>query len=239
MTPALERLVALQALDLRGRALAGALAALPAREQAAAQRVAAAGATRTRHREELRAHEMARRAGEREADALAAEERRYQAQTARVKTNDELKALQHEIDVARQRRSQIETAVLEQLELEEAESTRAPALEQAIADAEAVQRAEGEAIAAERERLRADAAALAFERDALAAQVPAEFRARYDRLRQGKSDAVVVALVRGACGGCFTAQPAARAQQVRAGELPVSCEYCGRMIVGVAGPPPA
>jgi predicted nucleic acid-binding Zn-ribbon protein len=119
VTPALDRLAALQALDLRIRGIEAAIAALPARERAAAERVAAARGELARHQDLLRAHEVARRTGEREADQLAAEEKRFRAQSAMVKTNEELKALQHEIDAAQRKRSEIETAVLERLEQEE------------------------------------------------------------------------------------------------------------------------
>ena len=42
----------------------------------------------------------------------------------------------------------------------------------------------------------------------------------------------VVPLEKNACGGCQTAQPPQRVQEVRGGDRLVICEFCGRLIIG-------
>jgi hypothetical protein len=233
----LERLIALQAQDARASAAAAALAALPARRGRAEDKVQAARDLLTAQRERLRLLEKARREGEREVEALLAEEKRFQGQTMLVKTNEELWALKREIERVQARRSELETAVLVGMDEEEAGRREAARLERGVADAGAQLEAERAAIENERGRLEDEGLRAQRNREELAVEVPAETRARYERVRSRRGDLAVVPLVRGACGGCLTAQPPQRVQEVRQGEILVVCEFCGRLIVGVEGDP--
>ena len=241
MNQALERLAALQGRDSELQRLVERLRALPARLARAQERLKAAQAAVEAQRERLRQLGLARREGEHEVEGLLAQERKFQAQTMQVKTNEELWALQREIAQVHGRRSDLETGVLQRMEEEEAGRGEAARLERLVAEAQAQLAQDEAAAAAERAALEAEQARVAAQRAALAEEVPPELRARYERVRAGRGDPALVPLVRGACGGCWTAQPPQRVQEAKQGELVVVCEFCGRLIVGLEaeGPRPA
>lgn len=233
MNPSLERLVAVQAKDLALRRLERDLQELPRREEKARARLGEAQRALEAHRERIRQLELSRREGEREADALTTQERKFQSQTPMVKTNEELWALKREIELVQSKRSDLETGILERMEEEEARRRDTAELERAAKAAATAVEEEGRAVAAERARLEEERSALAAQREEMARELAPDMRARYERVRASRGDPAVVALVRNACGGCLTAQPPQRAQEARQGEIVVVCEFCGRLIVGV------
>jgi predicted nucleic acid-binding Zn-ribbon protein len=64
-------------------------------------------------------------------------------------------------------------------------------------------------------------------RERVAADIERVLRTRYERLRQSRRTAVVVALAGAACGACFTTIPLNRRSQIEAGVLIDTCESCG------------
>jgi predicted nucleic acid-binding Zn-ribbon protein len=237
--PALERLVALSRLDTRLQAIEESLKRLPENEKKAQSRLTDATSALDGHRERLKQIELARREGEREAEALTQQERKFQSQTMQVKSNEELWALQREIQGVKARRSELETLVLERMEEEEAKKREGSKFDKGVAEAKAHVAQTVETSAAERGRLEAEREQVKAERDAMLEEVPREWRSRYLRVRQSRGSPAVVALVRNACAGCLSAQPPQRVQEVRLGDLVVVCEYCGRLIVGVEGEAPS
>jgi hypothetical protein len=239
MKPALEQLAALSRLDTRLQGIETALKKLPETENKAKSKLKDATSALDAYRERLKQIELARRSDEREAETLVEQERKFQGQTVQVKSNEELWALQREIKAVQARRSDIETRVLERMEEEETKKREASSFDRGVADAKAQVAAVEQTSAAERSRLEVERAKIQAERDALLAEVPREWRARYERVRLSRGSPAVVALLRNACGGCLTAQPPQRVQEVRLGENVVVCEFCGRLIVGEGEAAPA
>jgi hypothetical protein len=231
----LARLLDVQARDSELARIESVLRALPARLTRVEERLSAAKAALEAHRERLLRLATQRRGGEQEVEALLAQERKFQNQTTLVKTNEELWALKREIEQVQARRSELETGVLEHMEEEQVGRRETARLEGRVSEVAAEVEREAQAVAAERARLAAEQERVAAERAALAAGVSPELKARYERVRAGRGDPGVVSLVRGACGGCLTAQPPQRVNEVRQGELLVVCEFCGRLIVGMEG----
>jgi hypothetical protein len=238
MTPTLERLVALQTRDTELARIETQLRALPARVAKVEERLKAARAALEAHHQRLRQLEIDRRAGEREVEALLAQERKFQGQTMQVKTNEELWALKHEIELVHAQRSALETAVIERMEAEEAGRRETGRLEHSVSEAAGALEQETEAGAQARTSLEGGKARAAAERAALVAELEPELRARYERVRHSRGDPAVVPLVRNACGACLTAQPPQRLQEVKQGDIVVVCEFCGRLIVGLEGDGP-
>jgi predicted nucleic acid-binding Zn-ribbon protein len=67
-------------------------------------------------------------------------------------------------------------------------------------------------------------------REASAGLIDKPLRVRYDRLRKTRPGDVVVPLLGGACGGCYTAVPLNRRSQIRAGLVLDACEACGAIL---------
>jgi predicted nucleic acid-binding Zn-ribbon protein len=227
----IDRLWALRGLDEELVAHGTVLARFPA------QRAELEGRTRAEraHVEQLKVRladvQLKRRDLEREAGALAEQERRFQSQLPAIKKNEEYTALLHEIDGARRKRSDLETQVLMRMEEEEQVQRERPVADRALA-----------AVLEENdERLRAIDAEEQAHRDAMAAiegrraaelehLIPA-VRNRYERIRTSREGRAVVPIVRSACGGCFRTQPPQVLQEARRRDRILSCEGCGRLLV--------
>jgi predicted nucleic acid-binding Zn-ribbon protein len=68
------------------------------------------------------------------------------------------------------------------------------------------------------------------QRESSAAGIDKSLRSRYDRLRRTRTTDVVVPLIGGACGGCYTTVPLNRRSQIRAGVVLDGCEACGAIL---------
>lgn len=102
--------------------------------------------------------------------------------------------------------------------------------ERNFAALEAAQAPEREEVARRRAVLEAERDEALRLREASAAQLNKPLRARYDRLRRTRSNDVVVPLIGGACGGCYTSVPMNRRSQIRAGNVVDACEACGAIL---------
>ena len=102
--------------------------------------------------------------------------------------------------------------------------------ERNVAELEAAQAPEREEVARRRAVLEAERDEALRLREASAAQLNKPLRARYDRLRRTRSNDVVVPLIGGACGGCYTSVPMNRRSQIRAGHVVDACEACGAIL---------
>jgi predicted nucleic acid-binding Zn-ribbon protein len=138
-----------------------------------------------------------------------------------------------EVESLKARRSKLEDDVLAAMEEDEPLAAEVAALE-----------AERVAVDGEAERLRAAIAeaeaALAAEeageqsaRDEVAAGVPADLLATYDRLRAKLGGVGAARLVGPSCGGCHLTLPATELDRVRhaAPDELVFCDQCGRILV--------
>jgi predicted nucleic acid-binding Zn-ribbon protein len=232
VSPELERLLALRGIDSQLKLYDDSLNALPRRQRAGEEHLAKAREVLEAHAQRLKELALQRREGEHQAEALAAEELRFESRTTDVKTNEELRALRKEIEDVHGRRSELETRVLEGMESEDEERGKLPGLEKELAEAEAANEAERRSIADERERLGQSREELIRQRDGLLADLRPALRARYERVCKAHRGQAVVSLSKNACGGCLTAQPPQRIQEIRRGDVVVICEFCGRLIVG-------
>jgi len=92
------------------------------------------------------------------------------------------------------------------------------------------QRAERDRLAVRRTELEADLAAAQREREGSASRIDRPLRIRYDRLRKSRSGDVIVPLVGGSCGSCYTSIPLNRRSQIRSGSVLDGCEVCGAIL---------
>jgi len=227
----LRTLWALRELDERLVAMNATLARFPTSRRAVEERLAGDRDHLETLKKELADYQIRRRQMEKDIEALAAEERRYQGQLPMVKKNEEYTALLHEIAAAREKRSDRETELLLLMEEEDSRAAEKPGLEKTLAaqEAEAATRLRGlaEEEAAERERI----AGVEAERAAHVAQLSPATRGRYERIRNSRDGRAVVPIQKGACGGCFRGQPPQVLQEARRGDRLLVCEGCGRLLI--------
>ena len=231
MTEEIQTLWALRGLDERLVTLQAALARFPRERQAAEQRITGDRNRLEALKKELGELQIKRRAMEKDIDALTVEERKFQGQLPLIKKNEEYTALLHEIAGAKQKRSDRETELLMLMDSEERRQREKPALERALAAIEAETAARLQALGGDEQREREQVAAIEAERAGLVARLPAGTRTRYERIRAGKDGRAVATIAKGACGGCYRAQPPQMLQEARRGDRLLVCDGCGRLLI--------
>lgn len=227
----IDLLWALRGIDEELVTLNAALQRFPGERTAIEQRLAAERMRLAQAKTHFTELQKKRREIEQKIAGVTETERKFQGQLPLVKKNEEYKALQHEIDAARQQRSDLETQVLVQLEAEDHELTERPVLERALAAAEKESAGRLGLIEAEERADRERAAAFEAERQKLVEGLPPALRSRYERIRVSKEGRALVPILKGACGGCFRGQPPQVVQEARKRDRVLICDGCGRMLL--------
>lgn len=176
-----------------------------------------------------------RRALERDIAAFETQEKRFRTQLDAVTDQKQYEAVQHEIASVSGRRGDLETEVLEILEVEERLTDERPALE---ATQKRAIRETGEQLA----HLDAEDARLAgriAELDALRVEAEAPLepaaRSRYEKIRASRGGRAVVAVANGACGGCARNLTPHAQQDARKQDRLLVCDGCGRLMMQPPG----
>jgi len=182
------------------------------------------------------ASDVAREMAKAEADVEAVRQRAARDQqrldTGAVSSAKELESLQHELESLRRRQAALEDVELEVMERAEglrdqlAELQRATAeLDVALGEVTASRDADLAAIAASRAQATA-------QREPLAASLPTDLIALYDKLRADLGSGAA-ALTHGRCSGCRLELTPTELGRIRAApaEEVVRCEECRRILV--------
>lgn len=158
---------------------------------------------------------------------------KYRSQQLEVRTNDEYRALDHEIqgvEAGILRLEDDELAAMEQLEAAQkivAGCEKEFQAGQKLMDAE-IQDLRRHSAQAEQELAR-----LKQERADFTAQMDAVLLGRYDRVLVRHGENAVAHIVNAACGGCHMKLPPAVIQEARKGDQAVLCNFCQRLLVEV------
>jgi uncharacterized protein len=227
----LEQLIALQNTDTSIRRLQADIEAIPRRraeiDNEFDQRAFEIRALETRRDEALR--ERARLEAEVEetrAHAIRADRNLMSAQN-----EHEYTAAIREADAARKHISQLETQVLEKMEIiEQTEAVlkeREPEIANLRAEMEARTKAFDEQTRTQTEEL----AARRSERERLLATLPKQMSALYNRISARIRDGIAVAEARnGSCTACFMALRPQVMAEVRRGDEVITCDNCSRIL---------
>lgn len=161
---------------------------------------------------------------------------RERMDAGQVGSAKELQGLQHEMESLARRQATLEDVELEVMErLEEAQARRAEAraAQEALIAELADVTARRDAAFAE---IDTEASGLRTERDAVAATVPADLLALYEKLRAHNGGVGAAALRQGRCQGCRLELNALELGRIRAAppNEVVRCEECRRVLVRVA-----
>jgi predicted nucleic acid-binding Zn-ribbon protein len=154
-----------------------------------------------------------------------AEEELY---SGRTKNPKELSNLQHEIEVLKTKRSELEDQAIEVMEQVEAAAAAVGAMERELETLEAEWRAEQKKLAADKERLEAELERLKQKRATASSQVESEIVDFYAELKKQKGTAVAL-VEQGVCRGCRLSLSNAELQRARSGGL-MQCSSCGRIL---------
>jgi uncharacterized protein len=229
MNPDLEKLMELEKVDREIVRLSDEVAALPRRVAMIEEKLAEHKAAVEKAKAGIKSNESGRR--QHEADIKGFQEKivKYRSQSSSVKTNDEYRALMHEVEFAEKQISGCEDKILElmiSLENEEKSLKRAEAeLKTESADVEK-EKAEARVRTAEDEKL---LAGLKQKRDSLRSGVNDSALAHYDRVMRQRKSAIAEARDQ-KCMACFVMMRPQTWQEIRSNEQILTCSSCGRIL---------
>ena len=237
MTSDLQNLIELQQIDSQIAALQAEIAALPKHVAAIEAKLAGSKAKVEAAVAAGKADDAARRKHESDIQDQQQKISKYRNQSLNVKTNDEYRALMHEIQFAETNIAKLEDKILE---LMVAADTRKETLKKAEAelktDAAENDREKEEA----RQRTAADEkelAELATRRNDLRAAVNEDVLRHYDRVLKLRGTALAAVYDKQMCSGCSVLLRPQVFQDVMTNERFLTCDTCKRILYYVPPPP--
>lgn len=237
MLPALTVLIELQALDTALEAARKRLADFPAAEKSSHQLVATATAGLDAAKATLNESTAARKLVEKDVAGVDSRMARFEEHKAAVKTNEQFHALQHEMEMGKIEKTELEEKVLVFLMEADALGAKVKEAEAVLATANAALKAMQAEHAKERGVLEAEIARLLAERNAKAPGADKVSLAKYEQLLKGRRGLAIAAMVDGRCTACHMGLRPAVQANVRKNDALNTCESCQRLLYYV--PPPA
>ena len=228
--PSLTALIELQNIDRTLIQLKKEAQRIPARKEAMEARCAAEKEALEEAESAFQHNQSAIKQQDLDAEAVREQLNRYKNQQINVKTNEEYKALGHEIEGSEKKISDIEDVELELME-------KIEGLKADVAQKKTTLEASQRTIAADQTDLDARMAVikeqfeeLKTQREAFVAKLDERLEATYRALLQSKDGLAVVPVQQGGCGGCHMKLTPQILHDAHAGVKWVSCGYCGRML---------
>ena len=155
----------------------------------------------------------------------AAEEKLFSGE---IKNPKELTNLQHEVDMLKARRDQLEEKALEVIDQVELSETSVARISSELETLKAEWQRQQQQLSNELERLKAILSDLRHKRQLLTEEIDPRTVEFYQELRREKGMAVA-RVEQGICRGCRISLPSADLQRVRSGNL-MQCSSCGRIL---------
>ena len=227
----LQRLIDLQQLDNVIRELSAEIERLPREiaeiESTLAQHVARVEADK----KALADNQLSRRRREGDITALREKITHLKGQSTQVKTNEQYKAMLHEIEFNEQQIVKTEDQILAEMEASEALAVKLKETESSLATERAEVAKQVAAAKARKAEAEAKLAGIRAQREALKAGLDISLFERYERILKGRKGLAVVRIVDGSCcSACHVRMRPAAIGQVHAGVVLVSCESCTRIL---------
>lgn len=229
MNADLAKLIELEKVDRETARLNDEVAALPKRVAAIEEKLAEDKAAVEKAKTAIKTNEAGRRKLEADIQGFQQKILKYREQSSSVKTNDEYRALMHEVEFAEKQISGCEDKILELMIALEAE-------EKALKSAEAGLKEEAAAVEKEKSEARtrtaedeALIASLNSQRTGLRGGVSDSSLAHYDRVMRQRKSAVAEARDQ-KCMACFVMLRPQNWQELRSNEHIITCSSCGRIL---------
>ena len=150
-----------------------------------------------------------------------------------TKTNKEYTAVQHEIEISKEKIDTLETEDLELMTSFETMKPELDELEKTLAETRKKNSQEIREIDDKFKSIESDTKQLDMKRNQILEGVADRTRTIYNRLRKGKSGVAVSSVdpVKHSCRGCFKQLPPQKVLEVRRQNKLIFCENCGRILV--------
>jgi len=232
MDAQIQRLVHLQALDLRLAELRKGLEAIPAQIAAVDARTGEARHQIASAKEALTTSLKDRKKYEMDVDSWKERARKYRDQSFEVKTNEAYKALQHEIQHAEGELAQAEDRLLERMVAGEEYERQVKAAERSVTAVESEAQKERQKIESEQASLRTELAAKEAQRRGIASEIPAQLLETYERVAVRRHGIGLSQVRDEACSACGVRIRPHVFQELRRGDFHEieQCETCSRIL---------
>jgi len=232
MKAEVEQLLILQDRDKKIRALERELAQAPAERTAFEKRISDIETRLDRAKTRVKEIEVERKRFELDVNTKREKINRFKTQQLETRKNEEYQALTNEIGRFEKDIEEVEDRELELME--EAESLK-PTVQAAEAEAAATRKQVEQQridLEAKLKALQEQSDTLKSDRQKLTEGLDEDLLYRYDRIFQGKGEAVV-GLEHQVCMGCHMKITTQTVVRVRGGQEVVGCDQCGRILFWV------
>ena len=231
MDQQLQSLINLQAIDTRIGALEADAARLPKEIAAIHAGVEEARKSVEQTRTRLDAARKDQRAKEKDLEVVQAKRAKNEARLYEVKTNKEYSAVLIEIEEIKQEKARMEEEVLVLMESQGRLTGDIREAEARFKQRESQGRSEEATLKEQLRGIEADLAAVRTERKELAAKLPPNILADYERILRARAGLALVPVAKPSfCGACRMTITPQRLQELRAQSSLIPCESCGRYL---------
>jgi uncharacterized protein len=235
--PDLKTAIELQQVDLRVAELTSQIDALPSQIENLEAQLRDFIRAHEERKQRLAANQKERRELDGEIQSIQTKISRHKDQLYQVKTNEQFKAMKHEIEVEEENIRKIEDQILEKM-------MEAEQLEKLVRDAASRLDGEKARVATAIRQLESERRVDTQERDELQSRrqelsdaLSDAVRQLYERVRSVRRGVAVAEVRDGCCTRCNVRLRPQAYNDVRTSESIVSCESCGRILYYVERPP--
>ncbi len=230
MSSNIERLLSLQEYDRKIRKLTNEIDDLPNRRAQCKRRLEAEREAVEGIRKSLRHNEVQIHEREAEAEQLREKIRKYREQQFLIKSNEEYRALEHEIEQTEEMIRKTEDDELSLLESAEKLRLEIASHERTLRDTERSVEEDLNMLDERLQAIRTELSELQRERQSLSLKIQPDWLTRYERIMAHVHDVAIVPIENNACGGCHMKLPTQVVHDVHKGLDLVFCTYCGRIL---------
>ena len=230
MKDTIEALVILQDRDRKMLKYMREARDIPARKQLIEDQLVDSKAALSAAEEKQMHNTAAQKTLEVEIDTVKGRIAKYKNQQLNVKNNDEYRAFENQIVMARKEIEKLENGDLGLMETSEKIKVELDAAKKKLADAEGRVSAEKDALDRRLENTADDIERMKKKRTALIADIDKDVLRVYTRIMNNKKDYAIVSVERDTCGGCHMKLTPQTVHDARSNQKLVSCNYCGRLL---------
>jgi uncharacterized protein len=227
----LQTLINLQAIDTRIVALEADAARLPKEIAAIHTAVEESRKQVEQAKTRLDAARKEQRTREKDLEVVQAKRAKNEARLYEVKTNKEYSAVLIEIEEIKQEKARMEEEILVLMETQERLAGEIREAEGRFKQREGQGRTEEVSLREQLRGIETDLTAVRTERRELAAKLPANILADYERILRARAGLALVPVTKpNFCGACRVTITPQRLQELRAQSSLIPCESCGRYL---------
>lgn len=180
--------------------------------------------------DEIKKLQVAHKELELDLDSKQENIKKFGIQLFQVKTNEEYKAMQKQINDLKFECGLIEDKILDKMEEIEKAHGELKEIEVALVGAKHAQEKKEKEVQAKMQDIEESVHKIQKERDELAGQVSADFLKKYELIFNNKKDIALVSMDNKACQGCHMALTPNVINEVRRGTKLIICDNCARIL---------